>query len=152
MASNSLNYNALEELSDRFWDKVNKTDSCWLWMGKIDDGYGRFFIGGKYYLVHRMAYVVLKEKLQENTQIDHLCKVRNCINPDHLEEVTSKENTRRGLSGKFNTDPNKCPNGHDYDVLLKGKAEGAVYLVCSKCRYLNAKNRKKLSTEVIHRG
>ena len=151
MASNLLNYNAIEELSDRFWDRVNKTDSCWLWMGKIDDGYGRFFIGGKYYLVHRMAYVVLKEKLQENTQVDHLCKVRNCINPDHLEEVTSKENTRRGLSGKFNTDPNKCVNGHDYDRLLDGKAEGSVYLVCSKCVYLNSKKRKKLSTEVIHR-
>jgi hypothetical protein len=142
MASNSLNYNAIEKLPDRFWHKINKTDSCWLWMGKIDDGYGRFFINGKHYLVHRMAYAVLKNKLQENTQVDHLCKVRNCINPDHLEEVTSKENTRRGLSGKFNTDPNKCPYGHDYDYLLEGKAKGSVYLSCNKCKYLKAKNSK----------
>ena len=134
MASNSLDYNAIQELPERFWTKVNKTDSCWLWTGKIDDGYGRFQIGPKLYLVHRLAFAMLNHKLGENTQVDHLCKVRNCINPKHLDEVTSKENTRRGLIKKYNTDPNKCPYGHDYDREIPGKAEGSVYKNCSKCR------------------
>jgi len=152
MASNSLDYNAFDELPERFWDKVIKTDTCWLWMGKIDDGYGRFHTAGKYYLVHRMSFVVLKQKLQENTQVDHLCKVRNCLNPDHLDEVTSKENTRRGLAKIYNTDPNKCPYGHDYDGEIAGKAEGSIYKVCRKCQIRRSKNRRKLSTEVIHRA
>ena len=133
MAANSLNYNAIDLLPERFWIKVNKTESCWLWMGKIDDGYGRFSIGDRLYLVHRLAFAVMKSKLGTNTQVDHLCKVRNCLNPEHLEEVTSKENTRRGLIKVFNTDPNKCPYGHDYDVEIPGKAEGVTYKNCSKC-------------------
>lgn len=148
MASNSLNYNVIEQLPDKFWDKVNKTQSCWLWIGKIDDGYGRFCFGNKYYLVHRMSFAVLKDKLGENTQVDHLCKVRNCLNPDHLEEVTSKENTRRGLSKKFNTDPNKCAYGHDYDIEKPGKAEGSIYKICSTCNHRRAIKRKQLHTPV----
>ena len=146
MANNSLNYNVFEDLPKTFWAKVTKTETCWLWTSKIDDGYGRMYIRGKYYLVHRMVYVSLKNKLGENTQVDHLCKVRNCVNPDHLDEVSGKENTRRGLSQRFNTDPNKCPYGHDYDGQIKGKAEGSIYKVCSKCRNDKSGKRKQLST------
>lgn len=147
MAANSLNYNAITELPDQFWDRVNKEESCWLWMGKIDDGYGRWHVAGKYHLVHRLAFVVLKHKLGENTQVDHLCKVRNCLNPDHLEEVTPKENTRRGLTKRFNTDPDKCPYGHDYAKQIKGKAEGSIYKVCNVCHNKRNKSRATRSLQ-----
>lgn len=134
MASASLDYNSITSLPDRFWDKVDKTDTCWLWTAKTDDGYGRFGLGdGKQYLVHRLAFALLKEKIGENMQLDHLCNVRNCLNPDHLEQVTSKENTRRGLAKVFNSDPNLCPRGHAYDKEVPGKAPGSVYMACTTC-------------------
>jgi hypothetical protein len=137
MAKASLDYNSIDvaDLDVRFWAKVIKTDSCWLWTGKMDDGYGRHGFRNKQYLVHRMVFAVLKEKIIDNLQVDHLCKVRNCLNPEHLEQVTSKENTRRGLSKLFNTDPDLCPYGHDYDVDLPGKILGGpMYKHCSTCR------------------
>jgi hypothetical protein len=139
MAKNSLDYNQFNEIPERFWKYVIKTDTCWLWLGKTDDGYGRFHINYKFYLTHRLIYAVMKSKLGSNSQIDHLCKNRNCCNPDHLEEVTHIENTRRGLAKKFNTDPNKCPHGHDYDYQIPGKAEGSIYKVCRTCRDRNSK-------------
>jgi hypothetical protein len=137
MAKGSLDYNAVKELPDSFWKKVNKTDSCWLWLGKKDDGYGRTILPGygpQQYLVHRLSFALLKDKIILNLQIDHLCKVRDCLNPDHLEQVTSKENTRRGLSNVYNSDPNKCPYGHEYTHEVPGKIiDGPMYKVCSDC-------------------
>lgn len=112
MARPSLDYNSVEDLPDNFWSKVNKTDSCWLWTGKTDDGYGRFNIRGKLYLSHRLTMAVLKEKIAENMQVDHLCSVRNCCNPDHLEQVTFSENTKRGRGRYAQPDMTKCINGH----------------------------------------
>jgi hypothetical protein len=112
MARPSLDYNSIEELPQTFWNKVNKTDSCWLWIGKMDDGYGRFNIRGKLYLVHRLTMSVLKEKIADNMQVDHLCSVRNCCNPDHLEQVTFSENTKRGRGRYAQPDMTKCINGH----------------------------------------
>ena len=135
MAKASIDYNCYEELPEAFWDKVDKTETCWLWTAKKDDGYGRWAPPGKaqQYLVHRLAFAVLKEKIQEGMQIDHLCKTRHCVNPDHLEQVTSKENTRRGLSNVFNSDPDLCPHGHEYTGETPGKAEGVIYKVCIEC-------------------
>jgi hypothetical protein len=109
MAKPSLDYNSIEELPEQFWDKVTKTDSCWLWTGKIDDGYGRFNIKGTLYLVHRLTMSVLKEKIVDGLVVDHLCMVRNCCNPDHLRQATIAENTKKR---KLNLDPTFCVNGH----------------------------------------
>jgi hypothetical protein len=136
MASASLDYNKFDELPELFWNKVDKTGNCWLWLGKKDDGYGRWSPPGEkpQYLVHRLSFAVLKEKIIDNLQIDHLCITRACLNPDHLEQVTTKENTRRGLAKIANTDPNLCPHGHEYDGEVLGKAPGSIYKTCSSCR------------------
>jgi hypothetical protein len=109
MAKPSIDYNILEELPERFWDKVNKTDDCWLWTGKIDDGYGRFSYKGILYLVHRLVVATLKEPVVDGMVIDHICRVRNCCNPDHLRQVTISENTKKL---KKQEDPTTCVNGH----------------------------------------
>lgn len=99
----------------RFWAKVQKTDTCWLWMACTGaDGYGKFFLGGKRHRSHRVAYVTLVGPIPEGMQLDHLCRVRSCVNPDHLEPVTSAENTRRGLAGALNAEKSECPRGHEY--------------------------------------
>ena len=109
MAKPSIDYNILKELPERFWDKVNKTDNCWLWTGKIDDGYGRFSYKGILYLVHRLVVATLKEPVVPGMVIDHTCRVRNCCNPAHLRQVTMSENTK---NLKRQNDPTTCVNGH----------------------------------------
>lgn len=84
-------------LEARFWAQVERTDGCWYWRGRtIPDGYGHFRVGGetKRY-AHRMAYMWTKGPIATGMEIDHLCRVRNCVNPDHLEAVTRRENIRR---------------------------------------------------------
>lgn len=109
MAQASLDYNSIGQLPPRFWDKVNKTDNCWLWTGKIDDGYGRFSYNKKLYLVHRLIVAIMKEPVFPDMVIDHICKVRNCCNPDHLRQVTKSENSS---NRKSNLEPDLCINGH----------------------------------------
>lgn len=88
--------------SERFWKRVNKTETCWLWTGAPDNhlGYARFKIrdasGNRdAVMVHRFAYEELVGPIPQGLEIDHLCRIRNCVNPAHLDPVTHQENTRR---------------------------------------------------------
>lgn len=85
-------------LEERFWAKVTKTDNCWLWTGALSSGYGRIGIGpssaGLDY-AHRISYRLHHGPIPEGLFIDHLCRVRRCVNPAHLEAVTQAENNRR---------------------------------------------------------
>ena len=86
-------------LYQRFWAKVNKTDTCWLWTAATTKGYGKINSGGglgKMLLAHRVAYEMLVGPIPEGLQLDHLCRVTLCVNPKHLEPVTNRENVLRG--------------------------------------------------------
>lgn len=94
------------DADSRFWAKVNKTDTCWLWTGSIDaSGYGRFRCDGRWIGAHRY----LRGDAPAGMQWDHLCRVRHCVRPDHLEPVTPRENTQRGARGRLRT---HCINRH----------------------------------------
>lgn len=97
--------------------KVDKTLwGCWLWIGRVDnDGYGIFRLGGKSRKAHRVAYETYKETIPSGLTLDHLCRVRNCVNPDHLEPVTNRENFLRGdnLMARFAL-ATHCKNGHEF--------------------------------------
>lgn len=86
----------------RFWAKVDKLSSpCWIWRGGLNDhGYGRFRAkrGGAYInsRAHRIAYWLIRGKLPRGKVLDHLCRNRACVNPDHLELVSQTVNARRG--------------------------------------------------------
>jgi hypothetical protein len=107
----------------RFWSKVEFSGSCWLWTGtKSDTGYGNIYIDGSKQLAHRVAYELLVGPIPEGLDLDHLCRIRACVNPDHLEPVTRRENCLRGRRSKLlqrGTDTNArkthCPKGHPYD-------------------------------------
>lgn len=88
---------------------------CWLWSGHIrKDGYGATWIGSRPYAPHRLMYSVAFGDPPEGTVLDHLCRVRNCCNPGHLEAVSSAENLRRGVgwAGR-KSQQTHCVNGHE---------------------------------------
>lgn len=114
----------------RFMKFVEKDqDGCWNWKGHIArKGYGSFH--SKERLAHRVSYLLFKGELIKNLTIDHLCRNRKCVNPDHLEQVTSKENRDRGLCGILRT---HCSNGHEF-------SKENTYL------YPNARNKRVCKT------
>ena len=102
----------------RFFDKVvvDPETGCWNWTAYRDrNGYGRFRLDGKTHFAHRIAYELLRGEIPEGLQIDHLCRHRGCVNPDHMEPVSSKENTLRGETlAAANVAKTHCPHGHPY--------------------------------------
>jgi len=82
----------------RFWARVEVTKTCWLWTGsRSRDGYGKFEPATSvFYKAHRFAYETVVGPIPEGLTLDHLCRVRRCVNPDHLEPVTNQENLLRG--------------------------------------------------------
>ena len=76
---------------ERFWNRVsvNVDTGCWEWTGSLaQKGYGVIFYGGKPEGAHRVSYEMRYGKIPVGLELDHLCRVRNCVNPDHLEAVT----------------------------------------------------------------
>ena len=102
----------------RFWPKVvEQADGCWLWAASKNlDGYGRFLLNGKIVLAHRYAYELLVGPIPDGLQLDHLCRVRHCVYPPHLEPVTSRENILRGegITAKESRKTH-CAHGHAFD-------------------------------------
>ena len=93
----------VQDLFVRFWSKVYMTATCWLWLGAINShGYGQMFKSkntGKAikYEAHRFSYESFKGPIPDDLELDHLCRVPCCINPEHLEPVTHRENMIRGV-------------------------------------------------------
>lgn len=84
-------------LMDRFAEKVNKTETCWLWTGARNaKGYGTIRDGKRQRNAHRVAYELFVGPIPAGLVIDHLCRTRNCVRPDHLDPVTNQVNVKRG--------------------------------------------------------
>lgn len=104
---------------ERFWSKVTRTDTCWLWEGSSRNGYGLFSWGSGREQnttgAHRYAYQLERGEIPEELVIDHLCRVPLCVNPDHLEPVTRGENVLRGVGNPaVNRDKTHCLKGHEF--------------------------------------
>lgn len=111
---------------------------CWGWTGVIHHtGYAMFKIDGQNIGAHRWSYETFVGSIPDGFQIDHLCRNRSCVNPDHLEPVTQAENVRRGLRGELLT---HCPRGHPYegDNLI----HTARQRYCRACRDMKYRERR----------
>ena len=117
-------------LEERFWAKVDKNGSifkdlgpCWTWTASLTTaGYGKFGItNGRAVEAHRVAYELIMGPVPEGLCLDHLCRNRMCVNPDHLEPVTLVENFKRGIDSHPASNATRkamalasthCRNGH----------------------------------------
>lgn len=124
----------------RFWAQVTITPSCWLWNGAINTyGYGIYGLRRKTFRAHRIAYELLIGPIPDGKQLDHVkargCANRHCVNPAHLEPVTSQENNRRGdgfAGRRFRQ--TSCVHGHAYTPANTYISKDG----CRRCRACNA--------------
>jgi hypothetical protein len=121
---------------------------CWLWLGPLNNaGYGTVRREGRKLLAHRVVYELLVGPIPEGLQSDHLCRVRRCVNPAHIEPVTPGENTRRAPWTAIDWQRAKthCPHGHAYtpeNIRTIPSRPGARY--CRACERDRRAARRKV--------
>lgn len=128
---------------ERFLQKVTQGDtprSCWLWHAGSHgrSGYGSFRWRGKPTMAHRVAYELFVGPIPDGLTLDHLCRIRPCVNPKHLEPVPFAVNVARGISPTaINARKTHCPQGHPYDAVntLPKKNGGRDCRACRKKRW-----------------
>jgi hypothetical protein len=134
-------------LVDRFREKinVNPDTGCWEWSAhRAPNGYGRFGVAGKVRYAHRVSYEMHTGPIPAGMELDHLCRVRHCVNPEHLEPVTHRENSQRGRVGQNNAEKTHCTQGHPYagDNLYTTPAGKRDCRTCQRARQVAYRARK----------
>jgi hypothetical protein len=99
---------------------------CWEWLGyRSVNGYGRVAWQGRFTAAHRITYELFfaPYKIPRGLTLDHLCRVRHCVNPEHLEPVTSKVNILRGVGVTAQkARQTQCIHGHPFDIANTGRS------------------------------
>ena len=143
--------NISRPMIERFWLRVQKTDTCWIWTGaKTGSGYG--VITGEYnsatkkcpaVLAHRYSYLIHNGELPE--ELDHVCFNTDCVNPHHLEAVTHAENMRRSdMKRGIRSAKTHCPKGHPYSGKNLFYRASRNRRECRTCINARAKRRREV--------
>lgn len=121
---------------DRFRARIDDTGYCWPWVGRLDrDGYGIFTVKRNGFnnivAAHRVAFILANGPIRDGLQVDHVCRNRACVRPEHLDLVTSRTNTMRSpiAPASVNAAKTHCKNGH-----LLGAPTVAGGRPCHPCR------------------
>lgn len=130
----------------RFESHVDRTDHCWLWLSTIgEDGYARFWLNGTRRVAHRIAYMLTGREIPPGMVIDHACRVRHCVNPDHLRPLTNRENVLIGIGlSAVNARKTHCKHGHEFTPEnTRISTEG--FRVCRTCHRQRELRRRAAS-------
>lgn len=121
--------------------------NCWYYAGYTDgNNYAELFREGVRYKVHRLMYEAVKGVIPSTYVIDHLCRTHNCINPDHLEAVTNRENVLRGVGITAKSAlKTHCINGHEFTEANTRKNGNKRY--CRACARETYHKRKRLGLD-----
>lgn len=159
MRRNSITH-ANASFLERFWKKVSKDSDtgCWLWIGATNNqDYGQINLGAPVYrliLAHRASWEIHHGPILDGLTIDHRCRNRKCVNPDHLEPVTHTVNVERGECGIVNRSKTHCPSGHIYDEENTYLYEDRRY--CRECNRAYHRKENKVRAQCHpdrpHRG
>ena len=132
---------------------VHVEDGCWEWLGsRTPTGYGTFKWQGRTSPAHRWMWRVLRGEIPSGLELDHLCRNRGCVNPEHLEPVTHDENVRRSLpfvsrgQSHHNGGKTHCPNGHPLsgdNLYLDRKGKQRMCRACRAQRMAEYRERQR---------
>ena len=134
-----MNDGVVVNLPARISAKIRFQD-CWIWLGAMSStptDYGQVQWRGKHAPAHRVVYEILVGPIPDGLTLDHLCRNHSCVNPKHLEPVTMRENTLRGVGPTaVNARKTHCHNGHEFTLLNTQvvRRRGCIERHCRKCK------------------
>lgn len=135
--------------TERFWRKVEKTPTCWLWRGgTFSQGYGCFVLRNRARRAHRVLYVWTHGELPRDKELDHACNNRLCVrpHPDHVRPLSQVENVRRANQNSpavINAAKTHCKRGHAFTEINTRIYNGLR--VCRECKRLESNERYRAS-------
>lgn len=121
-------------IPDKFSKKIEVLENgCWLWTGSISgNGYGVAHIGRQTTSAHRAVFIEVRGSIPNGLELDHLCRSKRCVNPEHLEPVTRDENMRRYFESVV--PKTVCKHGHHLDGVRTRQIGGRYCKTCVRLR------------------